>query len=114
VTIECHTLGITENVLPHLALCLTNFSFYSFSSRTYTEDEVGHELQHGNGSLGKFQTAYDGEVAAIENGLKSVVQSQVNFEHISVQSDSTSAILRAQHNTCGPGQSRATKIIRHV
>jgi ribonuclease HI len=75
------------------------------------EDEAGHELQHGDGSLGKFQTAYDGGVAAIENGLKSVVQSQVDFEHITVYSDSTSAILQAQHNRC---ESRATKIIRHV
>jgi hypothetical protein len=78
------------------------------------EDEAGHELQHGNGTLGKFQTAYDGEVAAIENGLTCVVQSQVDFEHITVHSDSTSAILRTQHNRCGPSQSRATKIIRHV
>jgi hypothetical protein len=36
------------------------------------------------------------------------------LKHLSIFSDSTSAISRVKHNTPGPGQSRATKVIRHI
>jgi ribonuclease HI len=76
-------------------------------------DSKGYETNCGSGSLGKNQTAYDAEVAAI-GGIKPVAKSQQAFKHLSIFSDSTSAIARVKHNKTGPGQSRATKVIRHI
>jgi hypothetical protein len=45
------------------------------------------------------------EVAAIEEGIKAVSKSQQPFNHLSIFSDSTSAIARVTHNKTGPGQS---------
>jgi hypothetical protein len=39
-------------------------------------DSKGYEINCGSGSLGKNQTAYDAEVAAIEEGIKAVSKSQ--------------------------------------
>jgi ribonuclease HI len=55
----------------------------------------------GSGSLGKNQTADDAEVAAIEEGIKTVSKSQQAFKHLSIFSDSTSAIARVKHNKTG-------------
>jgi ribonuclease HI len=77
-------------------------------------DSKGYEINCGSGSLGKNQTAYDAEVAAIEEGIKAVSKSQQALKHLSIFSDSTSAIARVKHNKTGPGQSRATKVIRHI
>jgi ribonuclease HI len=77
-------------------------------------DSKGYEINCSSGSLGKNQTAYDAEVAAIEEGINAVSKSQQAFKHLSIFSDSTSAIARVKHNKTGPGQSRATKVIRHI
>jgi ribonuclease HI len=61
-------------------------------------DSKGYEINCGSGSLGKNQTAYDAEVAAIEGGITAVTKPQQVFKHLSIFSDSTSAIARLKHN----------------
>jgi ribonuclease HI len=101
----------------------TGHEVYLYTDGSYREtagygwtlrDSKGYEINCGSGSLGKNQTAYDAEVAAIEEGIKAVSKSQQAFKHPSIFSDSTSAIARVKHNKTGPGQSRATKVIRHI
>jgi ribonuclease HI len=53
-------------------------------------------------------------VAAIEQGIKAIAKSQQAFKHLSIFSDSISAITQVKHNQTGPGQSRATKVIQHI
>jgi ribonuclease HI len=53
-------------------------------------------------------------VAAIEDGSKAVSKFQQVFKHLSIFSDSTSAIARIKHNKTGPYQKRATKVIRNI
>jgi ribonuclease HI len=77
-------------------------------------DSKGYEINCGSDSLGKNQTAYDAEVAAIDEGIKAVSKSQQAFKHLSIFSDSTSAIAHVKPNKTGPGQSRATKVIRYI
>jgi hypothetical protein len=77
-------------------------------------DSSDQEIDAGSGSLGPFCTAFDGEVAAIENGISALLRCRQPFKHVTVHSDSTAAIARVQHNKRGPGQSRAVKVISHV
>jgi ribonuclease HI len=53
-------------------------------------------------------------VTAIEEGIKVVAKSQQGFKHLPIFSGSTSAIARVKHNKTGPGQSRATEVIRDI
>jgi hypothetical protein len=58
--------------------------------------------------------AFDGEVPAIENGIRALLRCRQPFNNVTVHSDSTAAIARVQHNKRGLGRSRAVKVIRHV
>jgi ribonuclease HI len=75
-----------------------------------TGDDVGAGLTIAQGArtLGTRQTAFDAEIAAIEEVLKWFRSSP--YLHIIIHSDSTSAIARAGHTGAGPGQQRAKKI----
>jgi ribonuclease HI len=86
----------------------------SASSGRKLRDASDQEIDSGSGSLGPSCTAFDGEVAAIENGISTLLRCRQPFNHVTVHSDSTAAIARVQHNKRGPGQSRALKVIRHV
>jgi len=66
---------------------------------TTSEDRSGAVLAPGSRCLGSRQTAFDAEVAAMETALR---------WHRT--SDSTSAIVRAQHSEAGPGQQTALAI----
>jgi ribonuclease HI len=77
-------------------------------------DSSDQEIDSGSGSLGPFRMVFDGEVAAIENGISGLLRCRQPFKHVTVHSDSTAVIARVQHNTRGPGQSRAVEVIRHV
>jgi ribonuclease HI len=77
-------------------------------------DASDQEIDSGSVSLGAFCTAFDGEVAAIENGIRALLPRRQPFNHVTVHSDSTAAIARVQHNKRGLGQSRAVNVIRHV
>jgi ribonuclease HI len=75
-----------------------------------TQDEKGEGLAVAQGArnLGGQQTAFDAEVAAIEQAIMWFYGAEQC--HMVVHSDSTSAITRASHTGAGPGQSMA----RHI
>jgi ribonuclease HI len=78
-----------------------------------TQDDKGEgpPLAQGARNLGDQQTAFDGEVKAI----KQVVDwfQGVDQRHMTIHSDSTSAIARASHTATGPGQ-RIARNIRNM
>jgi ribonuclease HI len=73
---------------------------------------VGPSVAHGAKTLGTRQTAFDAEMAAIEEVLKWFGTSP--YLHMIIHSDSTSAISRAGQSGTGPGQQRARKIQKMV
>jgi ribonuclease HI len=79
-----------------------------------SRDSSIQEIDSGSGSVRRLCTAFDREVAAIENGKNALLRCRQPFKHVTVHSDSTAAIARVQHNKRGPGQSRAVKLIWHV
>jgi len=76
-----------------------------------TADSLGPSaaLHEGARNIGGQQTAFDAEVAAIEQVLKWFLRRSTH-RHMTIHSDSTSAIARAQHEGVGPGQRRAINI----
>jgi ribonuclease HI len=66
------------------------------------------------GSLGRYHTAFDGEVATIEEGVKAIWRCNQIFSNASIHSGSTATIVRVEHNQCGAGQSGAVKVIGHI
>jgi hypothetical protein len=76
----------------------THYEMHLYTDGSYREtpgygwtlrDPRRYEIDCGSGSRGKAQTAYDAEVAAIEEGIKAVSKSQQPFKHLSIFSDST-------------------------
>jgi ribonuclease HI len=93
----------------------TDGSFRTCTTFGWTlRDSSDREIDSGSGSLGPFCTAFDGEGAAIENGISALLRCRQPFNRVTVHSDSTAAIARAQHIKRGPGQLRAVKVIQHV
>jgi hypothetical protein len=62
-------------------------------------DLTGYEINCSSRSLGKNQIAYDAEVAASEEGIKAVSKSQSDFKHLSIVSDSISAIAHVKQQS---------------
>jgi ribonuclease HI len=71
------------------------------------------EVDYNNGSLGKFETAFDGEMEAIANIMEYVVDNEIPGD-ITIHSDAQAAIARVGHTGPGPGQQRAIRIVRAV
>jgi ribonuclease HI len=75
-----------------------------------TQDDKGEDspIAQGARNLGGQQTAFDAEVAAIERVI--CWFQSANLRHMTIHSDSTSAIARAGHTGAGPGQCMARNI----
>jgi ribonuclease HI len=93
----------------HISIVVAS-SLYGWTLR----DSNDEEIDCGSGSLGRYYTAFDGAVAAIEEGVKAIRRCNRICNHVSIHADSTAAIARVQHNKCGAGQSRAVKVIGHI
>jgi hypothetical protein len=63
-------------------------------------------------TFGTRQIAFDGKVAAMEEALRWYETSR--YRHMTIHSDSTSAIARAGQSGAGPGQERSRKIQQMV
>jgi ribonuclease HI len=72
----------------------------------------GPDIAHGARNLGGQQTAFDAEVTAIEQVVKWFLSQgrNLNYRHMIVHLDSTSAIARASHTGAGPGQTTARNV----
>jgi hypothetical protein len=66
----------------------------------------GPAVAEGARNLGGQQTAFDAETAAIEQVVKWFLSSNLDHRHMTIHSDSTSAIARAGHpqGICGLGK----------
>jgi ribonuclease HI len=69
----------------------------------------GPAITEGARNLGGQQTAFDAEVVAIEQAIK-WFQTDQDHRHLTIHSNSTSAIARAGHTGAGPGQNTARNI----
>jgi ribonuclease HI len=69
-----------------------------------------YAIAEGARNLGGQQTAFDAETAAIEQVVKWFLSSNQDHRHMTIHSDSTSAISRAGHTSAGPGQTTARNI----
>jgi ribonuclease HI len=70
----------------------------------------GPVISEGARNLGGQQTAFDAEVAAIERVVQWFLSAPHQLRHMTIHSDSTSAIARAGHTSVGPGQTMARNI----
>jgi len=68
-------------------------------------------IHRGSATIGPNQTAFHAEVAAIERATRWLAGNRL---HVTVHSDSTSAIARCQHVGASPGQSQANRIAHHI
>jgi ribonuclease HI len=71
------------------------------------------EIAWDKGCLGEFEIAFDGEVEAIANILKSVTRNQIAGD-VTIYSDAQAAIARVGHTGIGPGQDRAIRVVKAV
>jgi hypothetical protein len=60
------------------------------------------ETDYNNGSLGEFETAFDGEMEAIANIMECVVNNEIPGD-ITIHSDAQAAIARVRHTGPSPG-----------
>ena len=71
---------------------------------------AGDAIAQHSESIGTRATAFDAEVAAIENAVGRASNNVQQWRALVIHSDSTSAIARAGHTGAGPGQGRARRI----
>jgi ribonuclease HI len=74
----------------------------------------GPSVAEGLRNIGSQQTAFDAELAAIERVISWFVEPGSEWQHMTIHSDSTSAIARAGHTGAGLGQEVARNIRRMV
>jgi ribonuclease HI len=86
----------------------TNGSHRKAAGLGWDSKGEGPAITQGSRNLGGQQTAFDAEVAAIEQAIRWF--QGVDQRHMTVHSDSTSAIARAGHTGAGPGQGMARNI----
>jgi ribonuclease HI len=83
-----------------------------------TEDNKGEgpTVADGLRNIGSQQTAFDAELAAIEKAISWFTEARPGqgWQHMTIHSDSTSAIARAGHTGAGPGQTVACNIWKMV
>jgi ribonuclease HI len=81
-----------------------------------TEDDMGKGpiIAQGSRSLGDKQTAFDAELTAIEAARWWYEDNHTTHPHLSIHSDSQSAIARSKHCGAGPGQRTAKAIQRSL
>jgi ribonuclease HI len=70
------------------------------------------EIDYNNGSLGEFETAFDGEMEAIAN-IMEYVNNEIPGD-ITIHLDSQAVIARVGHTGPGPGQQRAIRVVKAV
>jgi ribonuclease HI len=71
------------------------------------------EVNYNNGSLGEFETAFDGEMEAIANIMEYVVDNEIPGD-ITIHSDAQAVIARVGDTGPGPGQQRAIRVVKAV
>jgi ribonuclease HI len=71
------------------------------------------ELAHNKGCIGKYETAFDGEMEAIANIMAFLNQNEIPGD-LTIHSDAQAAIARVSHTGTGLGQDRALRVVKAV
>jgi hypothetical protein len=71
------------------------------------------EVDYNNGSLGEFETAFNGEMEAIANIMEYVVDYEIPGD-ITIHLDAQAAIAQVGHTGPGPRQQRAIRVVKAV
>jgi hypothetical protein len=82
-----------------------------WSRRGYNDQGKEVELDCNKGSLGEFETAFDGEMEAIADIMEYAIDNQIPGD-LTIHSDAQAAISRVGHTGTGPGQDRALRVVR--
>jgi hypothetical protein len=67
-------------------------------------------LDCNKGSLGEFETAFDGEMEAIADIMGYAIDNQI-ADNLTIHSNAEAAISRVVHTGTGPGQDRALRAV---
>jgi hypothetical protein len=86
---------------------------FGWSLRSYNKQGKQVELEHNQGCLGEFETAFDGEMEAIADMMGFVDANQIPGD-LTIHSDAQAAIARVSHTGTGPGQDRAIRVVKAV
>jgi hypothetical protein len=83
---------------------------FGWSLRGYNDQGKEVELDCNKGSLGEFETAFDGEMEAIADIMEYAIDNQIPGD-LTIHSDAQAAISRVGHPGTGPGQDRAIRVV---
>jgi hypothetical protein len=87
----------------------------TYDNRGAASDDSDTMVHPGSVNIGPTQTAFDAEVAVIERAMRWLAGHHVvGLQHVTVHSDSTSAIVRCQYVGASPEQSQASRIAHHA
>jgi ribonuclease HI len=86
---------------------------FGWSLLGYNDQGKEVELDCNKGSLGEFETAFDGEMEAIADIMECAIDNQIPGD-LTIHSDAQAAISRVGHTGTGPGQDRALRVVQAV
>jgi ribonuclease HI len=88
---------------------------FGWSLRGYNDQGKEVELDCNKGSLGEFETAFDGEMEAIADIMEYAIDNQIPGD-LTIHFDAQAAISRVGHTGTGtgPGQDRALRVVQAV
>jgi hypothetical protein len=84
-----------------------------WSLRIYNKQGKRVELEHNQGCLGEFETAFDREMETIADIMDFVDANQIPGD-LTIHSDAQAAIARVSHTGTGPGKDRAIRVVKAV
>jgi hypothetical protein len=82
---------------------------FGWSLRGYNDQGKDVELDCNKGSLGEFETAFDGEMEAISDIMEYAIDNQIPGD-LTIHSDAQAAISRVGHTGTGPGLSMDSRL----
>jgi ribonuclease HI len=85
---------------------------FGCSLRGYN-DQWKVELDCNKGSLGEFETAFDGEMEAIADLMEYAIHDPIPG-NLTIHSDAQAPISRVGHTATGPGQGRAIRVVQAI
>jgi hypothetical protein len=68
-------------------------------------------VEYNKGCLGEFETAFDGELEAIANIMKYVIDNGILCD-LTIHSDAQAAIARVGYTGTGPGKGQAIRVVK--
>jgi hypothetical protein len=86
---------------------------FGWSLWGYNDQGKEVELDCNKGSLGEFETAFDGEMEAIADIMEYAIDNQIPGD-LRIHSDAQAAISHVGHTGTGPGQDRALRVVQAV